>query len=97
MQLLSNNAFGKGYAELPLGYTIGTFDQFYHPMDQNWRLGAFFTSDGEIHKGRVPYRRPITFFTKLGLLYPVIKKYSRKKVKPFFVHQYEKIITFWFL
>lgn len=79
MQILASSS-DRGFAELPVGERVETFDQFFNMATQDWQLSSFFTSDNEINKGRVPYRRPVTLRARAALLPSVIGKIWRKRV-----------------
>lgn len=80
----SQDQIGHGWQQLKFNEDIHTLDQYYSFVQQRWILGSFFTSDGEKNKGKVPYRRPISFRNKVGVLPALVKKLWRGRVKKVF-------------
>ena len=84
MQILSQNAIGKGFVQIEASVPLKTSDQYFDMATQEWVIGSFFTSDNELNRGVRSYRRPVTLGAKIALLPKVIKKYWNKKIKPIF-------------
>lgn len=74
---------GAGWDSIPSNVPIKTLDQFYSYTD-GWKLGSYFTSQGQINPGKVAYRRPVTLRSQMALWPALVAKIWRCKVRPLF-------------
>jgi hypothetical protein len=82
MLILSPQSIGRGYRQLQLEEPIRTTDEWYSVFHQSagqnpWRISSYWTSDGMKHPGKVPYRRPTSFASRVvGRLKVLVKTYK---------------------
>ncbi len=84
MLIISPQLLGRGWAQLPSGQVLRTGDQFFDTRTYEWRIGHFFTSDGQINSGRVPYRRAMSLRAKVEALGPLVRKVWNRRVLTLF-------------
>ncbi len=70
--------------QLPSGEQLKTGDQFFDARIGVWRIGHYFTADGQVNSGRVPYRRPVSLRAKMEAFGPVVRKTWDRRIKTLF-------------
>lgn len=74
MLLLNPIFFEDGFRELNVGEFIKTTDQWFDVVSGKWKIGQWYTSQKQEHKGKVPYRRAVTKKTKIYMFYRCLPK-----------------------
>ncbi len=83
MLILSPKILGRGWVQVPTGEPLRSSDQFldYDPELGGWKICSYWTADGQVNAGRVPYRRAVSWRARLEAFGPYARKVWDRRIK----------------